>query len=348
MGIADFIADPVGPVITRPAPSNTALVTEPGVYDLNSDAYHSDPTPEPSLSAGMITDLLIAPAKCRENSRRLNPDWQEPEGQEKFTIGTVSHVMFLEPHLFDRRVLVVPHDDWRTKEAKTLRERAKADGRTAILAKHMSKVMAAREKFLAHGFTRQAFANGHFEQSMFWRHPIYGFWCRSRPDFYAEAGAHLNDYKATGNADPREFGRHAYRLGYHRRAAWYLEGMKVLFGTAAQHYWFVSQEIKAPYLTAVCELDWQALEAGQAENDYAAGIFDQCLRSGEWYGYRDPLHLDTDRAFRVTLPNYAYYQIDERLGRDREVRALPMPAASVSDETDYTNVKVPPEFDEVF
>ena len=293
------------------------MITEPGIYDIPSETYHADPCPEPSLSASMINDILTAPAKCRENSRRLNPDWQEPEGQEKFTIGTVSHLMFLEPHLFDERVVVCAFDDWRKKEAKEARAAAKDAGKTAILAKQMDKILAARAAFLAHGCTRSAFAGGRFEQSLFWRHPTYGFWCRARPDFLADSLAHMNDYKATANADPSQFGRHAYNMGYHRRAAWYLEGVTAVFGKRPEHYWFCNQEVKAPHLTSVVELDWSALEAGQEENDLAAAIYAKCLGSGEWCGYRDQEHPDTDRAFRVGMPPYAYMQIDERMKRPR-------------------------------
>lgn len=289
------------------------MITEPGIYQLPGDEYHADPTPTPSLSAGMINDLLVAPAKCFENSKRLNPDYEEKDDGGKFSIGTVSHVIHLEPETFDASVVICEFDDWRKKEAKEKRAAAKADGKTAILAHHLIEVQAARAVFLASDFTRSAFSGGKAEQSLFWRHPVYGFWCRCRPDYMTDA--HLCDYKATANAAPSNFGKHAYSMGYYRRCAWYLEGVEAVTGKRPAHYWFCNQETKAPYLTSVVELDYQAIEAGQDENDYAAGIFAGCLETGEWYGYRDRDHLDVDRAFRVGLPNFAYMQIDERLGR---------------------------------
>lgn len=294
-------------------PKIKAPITEPGIYDMDAETYHADPCDTPSLSAGMINELLIAPARCFANSRRLNPDWEEPEGQDKFTIGSVSHIMFLEPGLFDQKVAVIQFDDWRSGAAKSLRDVAKSSGKTPILAKHMEKIKAARKAFLANEFTAAAFAGGKFEQSMFWRHPRYGFWCRARPDFLHDGIGHMNDYKATGDANPERFGKHAYDLGYHRRAAWYLEGAAVLFGKRPDHYWFCNQETKAPYLTSVVELDLMALDAGRMENERAALLFDRCLQTGDWYGYRHRDHLDRDRAFQVGLPVYAYTQIDQRI-----------------------------------
>lgn len=299
-------------------------ITEPGIYDMPSDEYHADPTPEPSLSAGMINELLVAPAKCWENSRRLNPDWEEPEKPEKFSIGSVAHLMHLEPSRFGDSVTVVsgktkdgkPSAGYASQDAKDQKAAAIAAGKTPILPEQLVRVMEAREKFRANSFVAQAFDGGAVEQSLFWRHPIFGFWCRARPDFIKQpVVTHMNDYKATANANPEQFGRHAYGLGYHRRAAWYLEGAQALFGERPAHYWFCNQETKPPYLTSVVELDWAAVEAGQAENDHAAGIFAHCLHTGDWYGYRERGHLNADRAFRVSLPNYALFEIDARLGR---------------------------------
>ena len=286
------------------------VITAPGIYDMAAEVYHADPCQTPSLSAGMINDLLIAPAKCWFNSRRLNPDWEEPEGQEKFTIGAVAHLIFLEPKRFRDSVCVVEADDWRKKEAKQARDEARADGLIPILEKHMDRVMDAREVFNLHPLAAPAFQNGQAEKSIFWQHPVYGFWCRARPDFIADAG-HLCDYKTTGNADPQEFGKHAYKLGYHRRAAWYIDGMRAL-GREPTHYWFINQETAPPHLISVVELDDNAIEAGRAENDKAAALFARCLQTQDWFGYRHREHQSQDRAFRVGLPNFAYYQIDER------------------------------------
>ncbi len=292
--------------ITRP------VIVAPGIYDMPAAAYHADPADTPSLSAGMITDLLNAPARCRHNSQRLNPDWEEPEAEEKFSLGTVAHILFLEPHLFNERVSVIGADSWRGADAKARRDAARAAGKTPILEKHSVAVWGARKAFFANEFTAKAFSDGLFEQSMFWRHPAYGFWCRARPDFLAETGRHLCDYKATKDANPERFGKHAYSMGYHRRAAWYLDGAAILLGKEPDHYWFCNQETDAPHLTAVCELDLSALEAGRAENERACAVFDRCLRTGEWPGYRHRADPSRDLAFQVGLPVWAYQQLEQR------------------------------------
>ena len=286
------------------------IITEPGLYDLASEAYHADPCETPSLSAGMISDLLVAPALCLYGSRRLNPAFEEPDGQEKFTIGSVAHVIFLEPDKFAEKVVVVEHPDWRSGKAQYAREVAVAQGKTAILEKHLDKILAARASFMAHGFTRHAFRGGRYEQSLFWRHPTHGFWCRARPDFIADASTHTCDYKTTFNADPARFGRHAFEMGYFRRAAWYLDGLEIVTGRRPDHYWFVNQETRPPYLVSVIELDDAALEAGREQNESAADRFAHCLQTGSWPGYRHAHDPDRDKAFRVGLPVWAFAQLE--------------------------------------
>lgn len=290
------------------------IITKPGIYDMPEEEYHADPCPQPSLSAGMINQILVAPAKCFYDSKRLNPDYEEPDADDKFSLGTAMHIVHLEPERLHERIVVVDAADWRKKEAKEARDAAKIVGKTAILRWRMDEVHAARKAFLANAFVRHAFANGKTEQSLFWLHPTLKIWCRARPDFLADSLAHLCDHKATTDASPERFGKHAFDLGYHRRAAWYIEGCEAVFGRRPTHYWFVNQETKPPYLPAVVELDESALEAGRIENERAARIFARCLERNDWPGYRHRDQPDKDIAFKVGLPTWAYMQIDQRDG----------------------------------
>lgn len=289
------------------------IIDRPGCYDIPEEEYHRDPCPTPSLSAGMIDLMLQAPKKCWYASSRLNPNWQAPEDEAKFSIGKVTHIIHLEPAKLKEKVLIVDAADWRTKDAKAARADAQKNGMTAILAHQMEAIHEARAAFQANEFVSNAFKNGQAEQSLFWLHPTLRIWCRARPDFISDARTHLCDHKATADANPENFGRHAFQMNYHRRAAWYLQGAREVFGVDFQHYWFTNQETKPPYLMSVVELDMSALEAGRLENERAARLFAKCLERNDWYGYRHKDQPDRDLAFQVGLPNWAYMQIDGRI-----------------------------------
>jgi hypothetical protein len=290
------------------------IIDQPGVYDLSEEVYHRDPAITPSLSAGMIDLMLQAPKKCWYASSRLNPDRQAPEDEAKFSIGKVTHIIHLEPAKLKEKVLVVDAADWRTKDARAARADAQKNGMTAILEHQMEAIHEARAAFQANEFVANAFKNGQTEQSLFWLHPTLRIWMRARPDFISNAHTHMNDHKATADANPENFGRHAFQMNYHRRAAHYLDGYEAVFGKRPDHYWFVNQETKPPYLTSIVELDESALEAGRIENERAARMFVRCLERNDWPGYRHRDQPDRDLAFKTGLPNWAYIQVDFRDG----------------------------------
>ena len=280
----------------------------PRICVMDADEYHLDCCPTPSLSAGMINDMLDSPARCFYRSRRLNPAWVEPEGQERFSIGTVSHLIHLEPERCADAVVVVDAADWRTKAAQAARDAAQAEGKTAVLSGQWVRMLAVREALQRHPIAASAFTGGAPELSMFWKHPEHGFWCRARPDYLSDQGEYIADYKATVCADPRRFDRHAADLGYHRRAAWYLDGAKILLGVEPDHYWFVNQETAPPYRVSVCELDSEAIEIGRLENARACQLFARCLETGDWFGYRHPEDLSRDMSFTIGLPRWKVFQ----------------------------------------
>src|SRR5256885_5448422 len=50
------------------------------------------------------------------------------------------------------------------------------------------------------------------------------------------------------SANPRNWRDQAYRLGFHARAAWYLDGATAVLGQTPEEYWFVIVEKDPPYL----------------------------------------------------------------------------------------------------
>jgi hypothetical protein len=100
-------------------------------------------------------------------------------------------------------------------------------------------------------------------------------------------------------------------LGYHARAAWYLDGAETVLGRAPEEYWFVIVEKEPPYLVSVITLDEQALHWGRLANRKACELFHRSAAANDWPGYRQP-GQNRDRAFRIGLPPWAIYQLQDR------------------------------------
>src|ERR1700685_307777 len=88
--------------------------------DTPEDAYHADAMHEiPSLSASLAKYLIEAtPLHCWWNCARLNPKFK-PKESDSFDRGKIAHAWTLG-HGAD--VVEVPFDNWRTKEARDMKE----------------------------------------------------------------------------------------------------------------------------------------------------------------------------------------------------------------------------------
>lgn len=286
-------------------------VPGPGIYALSAEAYHAQPAPGPALgSSGAVAIMRHCPARYWWDSS-LNP--MQPEDDEsKLEFGKAAHIAMLEPDRWADSVVIVQADSWRTKAAQEARDAARAEGKTPLLPDAATKIVQMRAAIDAHPIASKAFVAGEAERSIIWQDRATGSWCKARPDFMPDHRNYLIDYKTVVSAHPRAFERHAFDMGYHQQAAWYLDGLAAVAGKRAHEYWFVCQEREPPFLVSVCRLAGDAVEWGAKLNRRALEIFAECVATNEWPGYRDPSRPDADRAFDIGLPAYAAFQLAER------------------------------------
>src|SRR5258708_6783242 len=111
---------------------------EPGLQQIAEAAYHADPCPVASVSAGIV-DILTreSPLHAWYASPKLNPNYVE-QVDSKFDIGTAAHALLFEG--MDKAV-IVEADDWRTKLARETRDAIRASGKLPLLAKHHVTVL---------------------------------------------------------------------------------------------------------------------------------------------------------------------------------------------------------------
>lgn len=273
----------------------TITITEPGIYGGISNAdYHADPA---LGSTSLKTLATRTPAHYQ---------WEQahPKTSDAFTLGTAAHSMILEADTSG--IVIVEADNWLTKDAKAAKAYALSVGKQPLLTKEWKQVIAMRDAVMAHPIARDLFTDHQAEQSVFWEEE--GLALKCRPDAWKPG--QLVDLKTTINADPREFGKTAYKYGYHQSAAHYIDGVKAATGEELP-FTFVLVEKTAPYLVSVVRLDDEAVEAGRALNDRAKRIYRECVESGYWPGYPD--------AEPISLPMWANYEMDDLLGNNIEM-----------------------------
>ena len=239
-----------------------------------------------------------------------NPLW-EPEAKTEFDIGVAAHLAVLEPKRQADSIVLIEAGDYRTMRARETRDLARAEGKVPLLPYQFDVVRAVAGSIRAHPIASQAFRDGEAEVTLTWQDVETGVPCKARPDYLPRHGRWLIDLKTGSSANPRTWRDQAYRLGYHARAAWYLDGAERVLGQAPDEYWFVVVEKEPPYLVSVISFDEDALTWGRVVNRKACTLFARAFAANDWPGFREP-GQNRDRAFRVGLPPWAIYQLQDR------------------------------------
>lgn len=273
------------------------VITQPGVYDIPANVYHSDPVPGGSLSSSGAR-LLLAPSCPAKFKHAI--DHGRPE-KRAFDFGHAAHSKVLgvgEP------IVVIDAASYSTKAAKEARDAAYADGHVPLLAHENEQVDAMAAVLREHPQAGPLFAPGRgiAEQSLFWQDPQTGVWLRAMVDWMLPAGPGQRlivvDYKSCISADPAAIAKSFDSYGYYRQAPYYLAGAKTLGLHQGQEpaFVFVFQEKTAPYLITIVQPDPDSLMWGERDNRLAINTYAQCKATGHWPGYADdvlPVSLPT-------------------------------------------------------
>ena len=290
------------------------MITTPGIYALPAPDYHADPCPTASLSSSGAHTLAFECPAVYDHQRRNRVN------KRVFDIGTASHLMTLEPDLFDEQIVIVrgqtkdgkPSDNYQTQDAKDQRDAAYAAGKTPLLEKEVGLVRAMHTALWADPIGRNAFRKGKPEQSIFWQDAEFGIWCRTRPDWIPDHGRYLTNWKSAASANPDDVARAIFNLGYFQKSAWELDGYEAVTGKRPERYCLLVQSKEPPHLVVPVWLHVDDLGWGQKLNRYARGVFAWCQANDRWPGYSEPPG-NVPRGFEdIRMPYWAVKQLEAR------------------------------------
>lgn len=257
-----------------------------GVHIITNEQYHADPCVEPSISRGVICELINnTPAHARFYHPRLNPNQQEQK-EDKFDIGTAAHALFLEG-MDVAEVIDAP--DWRGKPAKEARDAARETGKTPLLLHQYERVQAmvcAAHKQLAEWEEypiKDLHGSGDSELTYIWQED--GIYCRVRPDWIRKDRKLILDYKTTGaTANPAAFYSKMQNLGYDIQYEFYRRGVKAIEGISPR-FRFMVQEDYEPYLCSFIDIDPQTEAIANQKVEHGLFMWRKCMETGRWPGY---------------------------------------------------------------
>jgi hypothetical protein len=259
-----------------------------GIFDgMPIEDYHS----HEAISNSGLSHFLRSPAHYI--AYRNEP----PEPTDRMKFGTAAHFAILEPQLFYRRYVKRPDganiktgkgeaakNRWATSEGKAiLAELSEGGAKTVLSEDDFERVERMIEEIYSHPTAGPLFSGGKTEQSAFWRDPDSGVLCRARPD-YLRSDLQV-DLKTTEDASLSEFSRKVASLGYHRQAAFGMDGLREITGQGSIGWVLVAIETAAPFGIGVYVLDDASIGLGRNEYKGALTRIAECQRSGEWPGY---------------------------------------------------------------
>lgn len=220
----------------------------------------------------------------------------EPEPpSEAMLLGSALHAYLLERERFSDMVAVRPHGiDRRTKAGKAAWEEflAFSGDKIVIDRDQMKRVQAMADGVAASEVATDLLAaDGRREQVITWERVDIA--CKARLDLLLDAGI-VVDVKTAADPSPEGFASAAHRFGYHRQAAWYLDG------TECSEFLFIAIGTSEPYEVGVYELDADSLDLGRRQNAADLASLVVARETGCW---EQAWHGQINR---LSLPRYAF------------------------------------------
>jgi len=211
----------------------------------NDDAYYSDTK---FISNSMLGKLKSSPkelARYFEKGSVTTP---------AMTFGRAFHLAILEPEVFSSKVAIY---DGKTKRGKVWDEFSELNKDKDIITEIEFECIKGMESALVGNEDIVKLLVGKKEVPMVWEDSLSSVNCKGKVDILNNDI--IVDIKTTQDSSFEGFKRSAYKYGYNRQSAYYLDG----FG--AKEFIFVVIEKKAPYNIGVYYCSDDFIASGREE-----------------------------------------------------------------------------------
>jgi exodeoxyribonuclease VIII len=215
-------------------------------------------------------------------------------------LGTAVHVLLLRPEAWEDEIVV--HRATASLQSKSA-EQCIADNpkKTVITEDEHDRAIAITEKcasIKAVVKTSRSTKSIVIETPIFWTHELEDIACKCMPDVHVPGC--VIDLKTSANPTEDAFARDCARYGYHRQAAWYLDGIRaagIKRPTRFVHLAIATSEpFREPYQY---ELGQGDVDLARDQNEESVRHIKACMNSGDW---RD----EPQRGIvRLRLPRWA-------------------------------------------
>lgn len=239
----------------------------------------------PAISRSELWKMSESPEKFKWHKE--NP--QEPTPALIF--GQYFHSMVLTPEQEEKDYILQPMFDKRTKQGKADYEAflAKIGDRTPVTLE-MASMAINMNTAIEQSDIAKKLLSGEKEVPFFWKDELTGEECKCRIDSLLtrkNKAPIIVDLKTTDDASTEAFTRSAIKYGYDFQAAMYSEGVKANLGVEPL-FVFLVVEKKEPYALNILHADELMMRRGYDLYREYLGIYHECKKTNNWYGYLGP------------------------------------------------------------
>ena len=182
---------------------------------------------------------------------------------ESMRLGTLTHLMVLEPHLMADEVAIAPELNRRTKAGKEKWEEFErsSEGKLVVTKEQAFLAEAMAESVLSHPAAAEILTDFEPEVERFWTDELFGIDCKAKIDGVRNDGL-LIDLKTAMDASVAGFNRAIFNNYYHTQASWYMNGQAHHGKPMPTGFVFIAVGNTAPHEVSVIRMTDQALRVG--------------------------------------------------------------------------------------
>ncbi|NMW66007.1 hypothetical protein HHJ78_10975 [Mobiluncus mulieris] len=247
---------------------NKIAIVPDGLYSWSNAEYHAH---REILGHSMAIEVIRHPQRL---ARALTHHAEPTPAQLK---GSIWHSYMLED---GKDVEFLDYADFRTKEAKTARETALAEGKYPLLVKDRAELDQAKTVLHANPKIRELLEHpkGKPEVSLVVTDLATGVQIKARPDWLIENNGQITivDYKTTSDGTCEAFEKTAGVFGYFVQVAWYKLTYSLLYPKISRKqidFLFLAQETDPPYAAYLHRIDMDSEAMGYIWADQAMRLW---------------------------------------------------------------------------
>ncbi len=198
--------------------------------------------------------------------------------------GTAVHLAVFEPEIFEQSV-----ESYEGIRRGKEWEKFKADNPGSLILKtnDFDAVADIRDALRAHPRVKELLdAKGTGEMGAVWTDAETGILCKGLLDRFCQCWGYsiVLDLKTTTDARPVEFATTVYKLNYHTKAAWYLDGLAAISDVPRRFLW-IAVESEGYHGISIYDPSDNMLQKGRQNYRALLTRYADCLKTGVWPGY---------------------------------------------------------------